>query len=57
MLYWAAVFMVIALVASLLGLGGVITGTAVNIAYVLFVVFLILFIVSFITGRGRKSAL
>ena len=50
MLYWAAVFFVIALVAALLGFTGL-AGTAVNIAWILFVVGLIVAVVFLIMGR------
>jgi len=50
MLYWAAVFLVIGLVAGLLGFAGI-AGTAVNIAWILFVVGLILALVFFVLGR------
>jgi uncharacterized membrane protein YtjA (UPF0391 family) len=50
MLYWAAVFFIIALVAALFGFGGLAAG-AVGIAKVLFFVFLILAVVSLIFGR------
>ncbi len=43
MLYWALVFLIVALVAAALGFGGV-AGTASWIAQVLFVVFLVLFL-------------
>ena len=49
MLYWAAVFFVIALVAALFGFGGVAAGAA-EIGKVLFFVFLIVFAVTFIFG-------
>ena len=42
MLYWAAVFFIIAIVAALFGFGGIAAG-AVSIAKVLFFIFLILF--------------
>ena len=45
MLYWAAVFFIIALVAAVFGFGGIAVGAA-EIAKILFVVFLVLFIVS-----------
>ena len=48
MLRWAVIFLVLAL-----GAGGV-AGLSMNIAYVLFVVFLILLVVHFFTGRGRR---
>ncbi len=55
MLYWSAVFLVIALVAGLLGFGAI-AGTAAYIAKILFVVFLIMFIVSLIMGySGRRK--
>jgi uncharacterized membrane protein YtjA (UPF0391 family) len=47
MLYYAVVFLVIALIAAFLGFAGI-AGTAAWIAKVLFVVFLILAIISFI---------
>jgi uncharacterized membrane protein YtjA (UPF0391 family) len=50
MLYWAAVFLVIGLVAAVLGFSGL-AGTAVNIAWILFVVGLILAVVFFVMGR------
>jgi uncharacterized membrane protein YtjA (UPF0391 family) len=50
MLYWAAVFLVIGLVAGLFGFAGI-AGTAVNIAWILFVVGLILALVFFVLGR------
>jgi uncharacterized membrane protein YtjA (UPF0391 family) len=52
MLHYALVFLVVALIAGVLGFG-VVAGTAAWIAKVLFVVFLILFIVSLINGRGK----
>jgi uncharacterized membrane protein YtjA (UPF0391 family) len=53
MLYWALVFLVIALVAAAFGFGGI-AGSATMIAKVLFFVFVILFIVSLITGGIRR---
>ena len=50
MLQWALTFIVIALIAGLLGFV-VIAGTAAWIAKVLFFVFLVLFVVSLLTGR------
>ena len=50
MLHYAWVFLVIALIAALLGFGGL-AGTAVGIAKILFFVFLVLFLVSFVMGR------
>lgn len=50
MLSYAITFLIIALVAGILGFG-VIAGTAAMIAKVLFLVFIILFVVSLIGGR------
>ena len=50
MLYWAAVFLVIALLAAVLGFSGI-AGISMNIAWILFVVGLILAIVFFVVGR------
>lgn len=51
MLNYAIIFLVIALLAGVLGFG-VIAGTAATIAKVLFVVFLILFVVSLLRRKG-----
>jgi uncharacterized membrane protein YtjA (UPF0391 family) len=53
MLSWALTFLVIAIIAAVLGFG-VVAGTAAWIAKLLFVVFLILFVVSLVTGRSAK---
>jgi uncharacterized membrane protein YtjA (UPF0391 family) len=50
MLYWAAVFFVIALIAAFFGFGGLAAGAA-SIAKVLFFVFLVLAVVSLFMGR------
>ena len=50
MLQWTLTFLVIAIVAGLLGFGAL-EGLAMWIAKTLFVVFLILFLVSLISGR------
>jgi uncharacterized membrane protein YtjA (UPF0391 family) len=52
MLNYAITFLLIALVAGLLGFG-VVAGTAATIAKVLFVIFLVLFVASLF--RGRKA--
>jgi uncharacterized membrane protein YtjA (UPF0391 family) len=54
MLYWAAVFFVIALVAAVFGFGGIAVGAA-EIAKILFFVFLVLFIVSLLFGGLRRG--
>jgi len=50
MIAWAATFLVIALVAAVLGFSGI-AGIATNIAWILFVVGLILAIVFALLGR------
>ena len=56
MLGWAVVFLIIALVAAVLGFGGIATASA-GIAKLPFFIFLVLFIVSLIFGwRGRGRA-
>jgi uncharacterized membrane protein YtjA (UPF0391 family) len=52
MLHYAVVFLVIAIIAAVLGFGGL-AGTAVGIAKILFFVFLILFVLSLIFGRKK----
>lgn len=54
MLYWAAVFFVIALIAAVFGFGGIAAG-AVGIAKVLFFVFLVLAVLSLIFGRRAPT--
>jgi uncharacterized membrane protein YtjA (UPF0391 family) len=50
MLYWAAVFFIIALLAAVFGFGGI-AASAAGAAKILFIVFLILAVVSLIFGR------
>lgn len=52
MLGWAAFFLIIALIAALFGFG-VIAGTAIGIAQVLFYIFLAIFLISLIMGLAR----
>ena len=54
MLYWAAMFLIIALVAAFLGFFGVATAAA-GIAKILFYVFLVIFLVTLIMGLGRRG--
>jgi uncharacterized membrane protein YtjA (UPF0391 family) len=49
MLYYAIIFLLISLVAGILGFG-VISGTAATIAKVLFVIFLVVFLISLVRG-------
>lgn len=50
MLGWALTFLIIALIAGVLGFG-VVAGTAAMIAKILFVVFLVLFVIGLVLGR------
>jgi uncharacterized membrane protein YtjA (UPF0391 family) len=54
MLYWAAVFFVLAIIAALFGFGGIAAG-AVAIAKVLFYIFLIALLVSLILGLVQRG--
>ena len=54
MLYWAMVFLVIALIAGALGIGGGVQFISAQIAWILFVVFLVLFLVSLVAGGVRR---
>ncbi|MCP9848721.1 DUF1328 domain-containing protein [Cyanobium sp. Morenito 9A2] len=50
MLHYAVVFFIIAIIAAVLGFGDI-AGSAVGIAQLLFLVFLVLAFISLITGR------
>jgi len=54
MLHYAIVFLVIALIAALFGFGGIAAG-AVEIAKILFFVFVIMAVVAFVISLGRKG--
>jgi uncharacterized membrane protein YtjA (UPF0391 family) len=54
LLYWAIVFLVVALVAAFLGFGGV-AGTATEFARILFWVAIILVLLSFVGGMLRRG--
>jgi uncharacterized membrane protein YtjA (UPF0391 family) len=54
MLYWALVFLVVVIVAGLLGFGAVAFAAA-GIAKILFFLFLVLFLVSLIMHVGRRA--
>lgn len=53
MLNWALTFLIIALIAAVFGFGGI-AADASWIAQILFVVFLVLFLVSALTGAVRR---
>ena len=54
MLYWAMMFLIIALVAALFGFAGVTTAAA-GIAKILFYIFLVIFLVTLVAGLGRRG--
>jgi uncharacterized membrane protein YtjA (UPF0391 family) len=57
MLSWALTFLVVALIAAVLGFGGI-AGTAIEIAKIIFFVAIILFVISAVMGymgRGRRT--
>jgi uncharacterized membrane protein YtjA (UPF0391 family) len=54
MLYWAAVFFVIAIVAAVFGFGGVAAGAS-SIAQILFGLFLLIAVVSLVLGLIRRG--
>ncbi len=58
MLGWAVTFLIIALIAAVLGFGGI-AGFAVELAKIVFIVALILFVVSAVFGfmRGRSPTI
>ncbi len=54
MLHYSVVFLVIALIASLFGFGGIAAG-AVEIAKILFFIFAIMTVVSFVVGLMKRN--
>ena len=56
MLYWAAVFFIIAIVSGMFGFGGV-ASSAGGMAKILFYLFIVLFVVSLVAGAGRRGRL
>jgi uncharacterized membrane protein YtjA (UPF0391 family) len=56
MLQWALIFLVVALIAGAMGFGGIAI-ISVELARILFFVFLVLFVVSLVAGllRGRPT--
>jgi uncharacterized membrane protein YtjA (UPF0391 family) len=54
---WAVTFLIIALIAAVLGFGGI-AGTAIEIAKIIFFVAILLFLISAVFGliRGRTPA-
>ena len=54
MLYWAIVFLVIAIIAAVFGFG-LVASAAAGIAKILFFIFLVIFVVSLIMGLSRRG--
>ncbi|MEO8755870.1 MAG: DUF1328 domain-containing protein [Casimicrobiaceae bacterium] len=54
MLRYAVIFFIIALIAAVFGFGGIAAG-AVDIAKILFFVFLVLFVVSLVAGLIKRG--
>ena len=54
MLNWAVTFFVIAIIAAVLGFTSI-AGSAIEIAKILFFIFLVLAVVSFIFGRAKNK--
>ena len=55
MLYWAAVFFIIAIVAGFLGFGGIAVASS-QIAQILFFIFLVLFVATWLAAIFRHGA-
>jgi len=54
LLYWAVIFLIVALVAAFLGFGGI-AGVAVEGARILFWIALVLLVVSVVLGLLRRA--
>jgi uncharacterized membrane protein YtjA (UPF0391 family) len=54
MLGWVVTFLIIALIAGVLGFGGI-AGASIEIAKVIFVIALVLFLISAIFGIARRG--
>jgi uncharacterized membrane protein YtjA (UPF0391 family) len=54
MLRWAILFLIVAIIAGVFGFGGI-AAAATDIARLLFVVFLVLFVIALIAGRRITS--
>ena len=53
MLYWALVFFIVSIIAAVFGFTGIAVATA-GIAKILFFIFLVLFVLSLISGMRRR---
>jgi uncharacterized membrane protein YtjA (UPF0391 family) len=55
MLYWALMFLIVAIIAAIFGFGGIAVAAA-GIAKILFFIFLVLFVIMLITHLGRRGS-
>jgi uncharacterized membrane protein YtjA (UPF0391 family) len=57
MLGWAVTFLIVALIAAILGFGGI-AGVAIEIAKIIFFVAIVLFLISIVAGlfAGRSTS-
>jgi uncharacterized membrane protein YtjA (UPF0391 family) len=55
MLYWALLFLIVAIIAAVFGFGGIALAAA-GIAKILFFIFLVLFVITLITHLGRRGS-
>lgn len=55
MLYWALVFLVVAIIAGALGFGGIL-GTSAGIAQILFFIFLAFLVISLLAGLVKRAS-
>ena len=51
LLHWSLIFLVLAIIAAVFGFGGI-AGESVGIAKILFFVFLIVYVISFVLNRA-----
>lgn len=54
MIYWSAVFFIVAIIAAILGFGGIAAGAA-EIGKILFFLFAVLFVLSMVFGFSRRG--
>ena len=55
MLYWALMFLVVALVAAIFGFGGI-ASTATGIAQILFVIAIVMFLITLLANFMRRNS-
>lgn len=55
MLYWAALFFIIAIIAAIFGFGNI-AADAAGVSKILFIIFIVLAVASFLFGFGRRRS-